>query len=171
MIPFGDAGGLPEERGPLMTDAFNEITSQIGALAVRVDARDWPGLVQLFDAQVHVDYTSLFGGEAQTMTAEDLVGSWRQLVPGFTRTSHLIGAPSVKIDGDRAEASASVTAWHAITDQAVDGGGVWIVHGSYEMEFVRHRGVWRIAALILARAWVEGNPELPSIAGERVRRS
>ena len=47
-----------------MTDALNEITSQIGALAVGVDARDWPGLVQLFDAQVRVDYTSLFGGEA-----------------------------------------------------------------------------------------------------------
>ncbi len=154
-----------------MTDAFSEITSQIGALAVLVDARNWAGLAELFDAQVRVDYTSLFGGEAQTMSGEDLVGSWRQLVPGFTHTSHLIGTPSVKVDGDRAEASASVTAWHAITDQAVDGGGVWIVHGCYEMALVKHGGVWRIAALILARAWVEGNPDLPKIAGERARRS
>lgn len=154
-----------------MTDAFNEITSQIGALAVLVDARDWSGLVQLFDAKVRVDYTSLFAGEAQTMTGEDLIGNWRQLVPGFDHTSHLIGAPAVKVDGDRAVASASVTAWHAITDQPVDGGGVWTVHGCYEMAFAKRAGVWRLGELTLARAWAEGNPDLPKLAAERAARS
>ncbi len=154
-----------------MGDAHNEIASQVGALAVRVDARDWPGIVELFEAQVRVDYTSLSGGEAQTTTSEELIGGWRQLLPGFTHTSHVIGVPSVKLDGDRAEVSASVTAWHAINDQAVEGGAIWIVHGSYEMSFLKREGIWRIAALTLARAWVEGNPDLPRIAGERATRS
>jgi SnoaL-like domain len=154
-----------------MSEAHSEIASQVGALAVRADARDWPGLVELFEGQVRVDYTSLVGGEAQTTTGEDLVGGWRLLLPGFTHTSHVIGIPSVQVDGDRAEVSASVTAWHTISDQAVDGGAIWIVHGCYEMTLVKHGGVWRIAALTLARAWVEGNPDLPKIAGERAKRS
>jgi hypothetical protein len=154
-----------------MTDTFNEISNQIGALAVRVDARDWRGLLALFDTHVRIDYTSLFGGEAQTMTADDLIGTWRRLLPGFTHTSHLIGAPTVKVDGDRAEACAPVTAWHAITDQVVEGGGIWIVHGCYDVVFVKRHGGWRLATLVLARAWVEGNPELPKLAAERAARS
>ena len=123
-----------------MTDAFNEISSQIGALAVRVDARDWQGLVGLFDAQVHVDDTSLFGGEVQTLSGEELVGSWRRLVSGFTHTSHVIGVPTITERGEHAEAAASVTAWHAIDDQAVEG------VGSVSQEFQ-----W------IARTWPDGN--------------
>jgi SnoaL-like domain len=154
-----------------MIQAHNEIASQVGALAVRVDARDWQGLLALFDAQVRVDYTSLFGGEVQTMAGEALIDGWRQLVPGFTHTSHLIGIASIQVDGDRAQADASVTAWHAVDDQPVDGGSIWIVHGCYEMAFIKRAGVWRIAALTLARAWVEGNKDLPRLAGERVKSS
>ena len=105
------------------------------------------------------------------MTADALIGSWRQLVPGFNYTSHLIGAPSIKMEGNRAKASASVTAWHAITDQSVDGGSVWTVNGCYEMVFVKRDGAWRLAELTLARAWVEGNPDLPKLAAERAARS
>ena len=146
----------------------NAIISQVGALAVAVDAQDWPRLLALFEAQVRVDYTSLFGGEAQTLTREDLIGGWRQLLPGFNRTCHVIGAPSVKTEAGRAQVSASVTAWHAIGDQAVEGGGVWTVHGCYEIDLAERGGTWRIAALTLARAWAEGNPDLPRVARERV---
>jgi hypothetical protein len=151
-------------------DAHHEIVSRIGALAVRVDARDWPGLVELFDTDVRLDYTALFGGEVQATTGEQVVAAWRQLVPGFTNTSHLIGAPFIEIDGDRARASASVTAWHAIRDVGVDRGGVWVVHGCYEMAFLKRGAAWRISALTLARAWAEGNMDLPRIAGERATR-
>jgi hypothetical protein len=36
-------------------------------------------------------------------------------------------------------------------------------HGCYQMSFVKRAGVWRIAALTLARAWMEGNSDLPGI--------
>jgi hypothetical protein len=35
------------------------------------------------------------------------------------------------------------------------------------MSFAKIGGAWRIAGLTLARAWAEGNLDLPRIAGER----
>jgi hypothetical protein len=153
-----------------MSDASIQIANQIGALAVRVDARDWAGLEKLFEAQVRVDYSALFGGKPQMSSGEDLVRSWRQLLPGFTHTSHLIGAPCINIEGERARTLASVTAWHVINDTQVAGGSVWIVHGCYEIGFMQREGIWRIAELTLARAWTEGNEALPEVARERAAR-
>ena len=38
-----------------------------------------------------------------------------------------------------------------------------LAYGCYQMSFVKRAGVWRIAALTLARAWMEGNSDLPGI--------
>jgi SnoaL-like domain len=71
----------------------SDIANVIGALAVHVDARRWSELLAVFAPEVRVDYVSLFGGEAQSMKREELVGGWRKLLPGFTRTCHIIGTP------------------------------------------------------------------------------
>lgn len=151
-------------------DDGSEIASRIGTLAVYIDARGWDDLLELFVPEVQVDYTSLFGGESQSLTREQLIANWQGLVPGFTRTTHLIGPPMMRIDGETAEVAASVTAWHWIDDPALGEVAVWIVHGTYEMTLRKRDGVWRFAMLALARAWVEGNRDLPRIAEERLAR-
>jgi hypothetical protein len=148
-------------------DERQEIANRVAALAAHVDARQWSALTELFAATVRTDYTSLFGGEPQSMTREVLVGAWRQLLPGFTRTTHVIGTPHVVIEGAAARVTASVAAWHFIHDAALAGKDRWLVGGAYEMVFERHEGAWKIASLRLARAWSEGNPDLPRIATER----
>jgi hypothetical protein len=75
-----------------------------------VDARRWSELVTVFAPEVRVDYVSLFGGEAQSMKREELVGGWLKLLPGFTRTCHIIGTPVITLSGDIAQASAGVVA-------------------------------------------------------------
>ena len=145
-----------------------EIASCIGALAVHVDARQWDELANLFAARVTADYTSLFGGEAQTTPREQLIQGWRQLLPGFTRTTHVIGTPRIVVAGNTAHASASVIAWHFIEEPLPSAPDFWRVGGCYEMLLRREEGAWRIASLMLARAWAEGNLELPRIAAERV---
>src|SRR5258708_36213762 len=92
----------------------SDIAEVIGALAVHVDARRWSELLALFATEVRVDYVSLFGGEAQSMKREELVGGWRKLLPGFTRTCHVIGTPAITLSGDTAQASACVVAWHFV---------------------------------------------------------
>jgi SnoaL-like domain len=145
-----------------------DIASVIGSLAVHVDAQHWDNLLALFAPQVRVDYTSLFGGDAQSMAREDLIGGWRKLLPGFTRTCHVIGTPAISLSGETARAAASVVAWHFVKEPELSGRDVWLVGGCYEMGFARIDGSWRITALTLARAWAEGNLDLPGIAGERV---
>jgi hypothetical protein len=147
-----------------------EIANQIGALAVHVDGRRWDALLELFAPRVQADWTSLFGGEPQTLAREQLLTNWRQLLPGFTRTTHVIGTPTVAVNGDTAHASASVVAWHVLKDGALEGRDLWLAGGTYEIEFVKRDGAWRITAMTLARAWADGNLELPRLAGERVAR-
>jgi hypothetical protein len=104
------------------------------------------------------------------MAREQLIANWRQLLPGFTRTTHVIGTPTIAVNGDTAHASASVVAWHFLKEPALEGRDLWLAGGTYEIDFVKRDGVWRIAAMTLARAWAEGNLDLPRLAGERAAR-
>jgi hypothetical protein len=64
-------------------------------------------------------------------------------------------------------------AWHSkwlpvcIKQPGLEGEDYWIVGGCYEIELRKLNDQWQISALTLARAWAEGNPELPKIAMER----
>lgn len=152
-------------------DERNDIAGIIGALAVHVDARQWPELLLLFAPEVHVDYTSLFGGEPQAMSREDLIAGWQRLLPGFTRTTHLIGPPSITVSDQTAHAAASVVAWHFIEDAALGDNDLWLVGGCYEIGFRKLYEVWRITDLRLIRAWAKGNLDLPKIASQRATTS
>jgi hypothetical protein len=148
-------------------DSRIDLAGIIGSLAVHVDARHWDELLALFAPHVHVDYVSLFGGQARSMTRDELIGGWRKLLPGFTQTCHVISAPAVALSGETAQAAASVAAWHFVKEPELAGRDYWLVGGCYEMTFKKIDGAWRITALALVRAWAEGNLDLPRIAAER----
>ena len=144
-----------------------DIAGLIGALAVHVDARRWADLEELFAPQLKADWTSLFGGEPQVLKREQLIGNWRQMLPGFTHTTHVIGPPAIAVNGERAQASASVIAWHFIKEPELEAKDFWLAGGTYEIIFAKSDGRWRISAMTLARAWSSGNQDLPRLAGER----
>lgn len=150
-----------------MTEQILAVMAACARMGLLVDRRDWAAAEALFAPEVRVDYTSLFGGEAQVMAGSGLIRSWRGLVPGFTRTQHTIGVPAVVVEGDRAEAMAPVIGHHFITDPAPAGGDTWLVGGRYEWTFARIGESWCITALTLANAWQQGNADLPRLAAER----
>lgn len=150
-------------------DNRNEIADRIGALAVHIDARQWNRLLELMAPELRADWTSLFGGEPQFLKREQLIGNWRQLLPGFTHTTHIIGSPTIVVSGETAEAAATVVAWHFIKEPDLEGKDLWQAGGCYEISFAKGDGNWRITAMTLARAWARGNQDLPRLAGERVR--
>src|SRR5215472_2547684 len=114
-----------------MMDERSDISGVVGALAVHVDALHWNELLSLFAPEVRIDYTSLFGGECEVMARERLIDNWRQLLPGLTRTCHVIGAPAITLNGETAQVSASVAAWHFVKEPE------FARHSSQELEEFR----------------------------------
>ena len=145
-----------------------EIANVVGALAVHTDARRWEDLLTLFAPDVRVDYASLFGDEPKVTPREQLIEQWRQFLPGFTHTTHLIGTPAISIRSEQAQCTASVLASHLVKDAGLAEVNRWIVGGSYEISLTKLDGAWRISSLTLARAWGDGTLDLPRIARERM---
>ena len=71
-------------------DATTAITNPIVRMIHAVDQLDWPAIRHEFADTVDVDYTSLVGGEPETMPTEDLMERWQGLLPGFEATQHLL---------------------------------------------------------------------------------
>jgi hypothetical protein len=118
------------------------------------DAHDWDTLRASFTDEVRIDYSSLFGGEPETITADDLLGRWRPFAEGLTATQHLTGP--VVATGDRLDTH--VTAHHWL--DGAPGGDTWVVHGHYVVRVVDGR----IAELTLRAFRQTGNLDLPALA-------
>ena len=141
------------------------VAETVTVLLHAVDRRDWDTIRNALADTVDVDYTSLSGGEPGSPTAEGLIGTWRELLPGFDSTQHLTGPILTKIKGGTAIATCAVTATHAL------GEARWVVGGHYEMRLT-HRAVgWRIAGIRLRTAFVDGDRSLPDKARARARLS
>lgn len=85
---------------------------------------DWQRIEAAFADELRVDYSSLFGGEPEVLTAGELLDRWRGLLPGFDATQHLTGPVLVSIADDAtATAHTHVRGYHHIAD--AQGGPVW----------------------------------------------
>jgi hypothetical protein len=120
-----------------------------------IDARDWVTLRASFADEVHIDYTSLWGGEPATVKADDLVADWRPFALGFVATQHLTG-PVLISDG-----RAHVCAHHWLPD--AEGGDVWAVYGHY---IARVTG-GKITELSLQTFYQEGDLDPPAVVRQR----
>ena len=127
-----------------------------------VDVLDWAGVRATFADEVHIDYTSLFGGSPERLPADELIERWQGLLPGFAGTQHLTGPIVVTFNGaDEAVAETHVRAYHY-----VDGvpGGTWVVAGHYTIPVRRDAAGWRITGVRLALIRQEGNVDLATVA-------
>jgi hypothetical protein len=114
---------------------------------------------------VVVDYTSLFGGEIETIAAEALVERWRGLLPGFDATQHVTGPVLVfpTPEEGTARLEAHVRGYHVLRAETT--GPVWMVAGQYRAVATRAAdGRWRITELVLRSFYEDGNRGLVEIA-------
>ena len=132
--------------------------NEIAAFFHDVDRRDWTAVRNGLADEVDTDYTSLFGGEPEHLTAGTLVGRWRGLLPGFDATQHLLGPVAVTgTDGATTTAECNVRAYHRLGDR------VWMVAGRYTLTV---RG-GRVAGIVLHTLYEEGDRGLVEEAGRR----
>jgi hypothetical protein len=152
---------LTAELSASVTDRL-EIVELSSAMGLLVDAREWDALEQLFADPVDVDYTSLQGGDPQTMRPGDLIAGWQQVLDHLDATQHLISDHVVTVDGDRATCAANVQGTHVLANAT--GGPLWTVGGRYDFGLSHTREGWRISALSLTVRWATGNRHIMRLA-------
>lgn len=136
------------------------VAQTITALICDVDLRDFEAARRLFTARVHVDYTSLWGGQPTDMTPDALIKGWRGIVPGFDATWHELGAIEVALQRDSAIAQCTVDARHWLD------GAVWQPQGRYEFE-LKKATTWRISLMRLVLEAEQGDRSLVARAQAR----
>jgi ketosteroid isomerase-like protein len=130
------------------------VTTVVESVATLADLREFDALKRLYAPEVRVDYSSLTGGKPEVKSNSALISEWAGVLPGFDRTRHTIRDVVVKLDGDRAAATAQVTADHWVD------GKHWQVSGHYDYALVRDGREWRITAHKLTISGEKGSRDV-----------
>jgi hypothetical protein len=141
------------------------IIETISRFFIAVDKGDWKTVRAIFDDAVLLDYTSMAGGEPATLTADQIIETWKGLLPGFHHTHHQLGNFVVESGDGWAHVFCYGTATHFLENES--GSNVWTVVGSYDLDLIR-KGSWRISAMKFNLKYMDGNPDLPKLAQARL---
>jgi hypothetical protein len=132
----------------------------VGRFFRAVDLRDWATVTALLADEIATDYVSLFGGEPEVVTREELVGRWQALLPGFDATQHFLGQllptrPGV-LEGN-------VRGFHHLGEQT------WMAAGWYVLGVVDAGDgePVRVSAITLLAAYETGDRALTEEAARR----
>lgn len=119
-----------------------QIRTLVSSIPLAVDRAAYGLAEASFAPEVVIDYTSLWGGEPETMTPTALMAAWQGIVPGFDATWHELGPVSVEIDGTFATATATVDGRHWI------GEALWRPIGTYHWDVAQIEGEWRVTRMV-----------------------
>lgn len=134
--------------------AIAELVRVADGIDAAVDAKDWTRARSYFADQVAVDFSSLGGGPAATITADALISGWSgNLKPSKTsfhaRTNH-----QVRIEGAAATMTSHGYAWNRLEG---NGEPLWEVWGVYTHSFKRNGDRWQVTGMTLAVGHERGN--------------
>lgn len=114
------------------------IKTIVKSVATLADSGNFEALEKLYAPEVRVDYSALTGDEAELKSPQKLMSEWAAVLPGFDRTYHKLDSLHLKINKDRAVATANVTADHYVNDL------YWQVTGDYVYNLIKDNGRWLI---------------------------
>jgi hypothetical protein len=155
-----------------MAYADTRLTDVFTLMLHGVDTLDWDTVRSCFAPEVATDYTSLWGGEPEKLTPDDLLATWEPFATGFDATQHLTGPIAVvRADDDTATCVTTVRAYHHIVPgQDDEPAGTWMVSGTYEIGLHHRPDGWKISAITLALAYEDGDRALVDAARARGER-
>ena len=111
------------------------------------DAKDWEKCRSFFAAEVDVDFTSLAGGEAAKISADDLIDGWKTNLFAEKKTYHQRGNHRIEIDGDRATVFSKAYAFNLLESGTIS--GLWEMWGNYTHDLVRTQSGWQCSGMKL----------------------
>ncbi|PJZ53898.1 nuclear transport factor 2 family protein [Leptospira adleri] len=145
-----------------------QIQSTVEAVFTSVDQRDWEKLQSLLAETIHVDYTSLSGGQPSEIGASEIVDSWKNFLPGFYSTHHQVGNFQIEKKGSDASVKFSGIALHYLP--IGKGEKEWVVSGTYEFKLRKTESrTWTIQSMKFNLEHQSGNLKLGSYAISNVK--
>jgi hypothetical protein len=140
------------------------VIQRVSSIPLAVDLANYDLAEAAFAPRIVIDYTSLWGGEPQTMTPAELMTGWRGIVPGFDATFHELSDVRATITGDRATASAFVDGRHWIGDR------LWRPIGTYQWTLEKIDGRWLVTSMTFTMTQELGDRALAAEAMERAKK-
>jgi hypothetical protein len=144
-----------------------EIIETVNKLFTSVDNRDWKNVKAIFNDTVLLDYTSMAGGQPAHLASDQIIDSWKSVLPGFDHTHHQLGNYIIKTDPPVAQVFCYGTATHYLANESKN--NLWTVVGSYDLELQTVEEAWRITKMKLNLKYIDGNGELPKMAQEKLK--
>ena len=124
-------------------------------LFVATDQQDWNTVATIFSKEVLLDYSSMNGQPAATLSPEQITTAWKGILAGFEHTHHQLGNIISKTNGNTASVFCYGTATHYLPDEA---GNLWTVVGSYDFDLWQNAvGKWEVKSMIFHFKYQDGN--------------
>lgn len=139
------------------------IIQTITTLFEAADERNWQKLMGVMCETVLLDYSSMNGNPAASLTPQQITGSWAAFLPGFDKTHHRLFDFKVKENDKVAEVHFGGNAAHWIESDC------WIVEGTYDVKLLWHNHQWMVSAMKFNFEKQSGHTELPALAVERAK--
>ncbi len=139
------------------------IIQQINTLFAGADERNWEKVKSTMNTTVLLDYSSMTGNPAITLSPDAITQAWASFLPGFDSTHHQLSDFSVSINDNEATAEYFGKADHFINND------VWTVEGTYQTHLQLVSGSWLITAQKFNFSQQSGNTELPALATQRMK--
>ncbi len=140
-----------------------EIIHAIAAVFSGADERNWEKVQHAMAENVLLDYSSLSGNAAATLSSKQIIETWKGFLPGFDRTHHQLSNFQVTQHGNTATIHCNGKANHFIDKD------VWTVEGTYDAEASKTNGQWLVTKLKFNLAKQSGNTNLPARAIENIK--
>ena len=145
---------------------MNTINQLVTQLFVATDQQDWETVEACFAATVNLDYSSMSGNPAATVSPTEITTAWKGILPGFTHTHHQLGNFITMVDGNTAHVFCYGTATHYLEDEK---GNIWIVVGSYDFDLGIEGDNWKISSMTFHFKYQDGNTALAVKAIENAK--
>lgn len=142
------------------------VNETVAELFIATDNKRWQTVESIFAEQVILDYSSMNGNPATSLSPKQIVDSWKTILPGFAHTHHQLGNFVTKVNDSKAEVFCYGTATHYLNDA---NGNIWTVVGSYDFELIEKDNTWKISKMKFNFKYQDGNLELPKKAIENLK--
>lgn len=126
-------------------------------LFISTDNNNWSTAKDVFTPQVFLDYSSMNGNPATKLTPDQIITSWKGILPGFKFTHHQLGNFITSITNNKAHVFCYGTATHYLQD---DLGSIWTVVGSYDFDLIKSSDQWKITSMTFNFKYQDGNTTL-----------